>query len=189
MNHHGLGILVLVLALDICLVVGNDFDPTTVRLLACKFASVRDPHKVNCLYRSNIPSTQGVFDYTQLTSTMKSAAQNSGVILSDENLYIVDISLLHSDDSDLKTEQDYFSTNPEHGLVINYPLYGTPQDPSIYTTEEVIKQSKNLDWMQDDIESLLELIDRYLSDFSGRNLNILLHCQHGYVFSSMNCFF
>jgi hypothetical protein len=171
-------LLILVFSL---LVYANDFDPDTVRLLACKYASKTEPNKVNCAFRSNIPITDNQFDYSQVTSSLKSVAEHSGVILPDGDLYIIDISLLEPQDSNLAIERTYFAKNPDHGILINYPLYGATEDPSTYSQEDIVSMSATLNWMRDDVEALMDTIDHYLSDFSSdRNLNIIVHCQHGY---------
>jgi len=179
--------LVLSLALLVVAFVGfnaaNDFDPLTVRLLDYQNSpDARELYHMNALFRSNIPERNGEFVYDELIAAMQDAAmRDAKMILPMENFYIIDVSLLKSDDDHLTIEQTFWRQNRNLGELISVPIYGEDLNPADVSSREITVKSENLDWMDDDLPALVQQLHDLLMDFTQtRNTYIFVHCQHGH---------
>ncbi|KAK8794598.1 hypothetical protein WA158_001579 [Blastocystis sp. Blastoise] len=101
----------------LALCLADTFDHTHIRFLEATPAG-------NYLFRMGMPKfNDTAYAYEGIREWFPKVAAEHGVVL-PEDYYIIDISLLTSERSDVDLERTFFEAHPTLGRLINWPIHG-----------------------------------------------------------------
>ena len=177
--------LLLLLALCVLAVRAASYDPYFTRSLGVFYHPDETlTGRANLLFRSNVPEDEhGHFMYHELLEVVvDKARQDRKVMINADNVHLVVISLVEDTNAMLAVEDDYFARHPHRGEHINWPVFGQGEDPAGVATSRIQRQVTDLDWMNTDIEALVQLVQQKVNDFSSsKNVIVVIHDDAGYV--------
>lgn len=151
------------------------FDPKMLHVLDYK----KTEGKKVFLIRGNIPIIDEKFCYDLLKSSIKNIIVQAGLSITN-NFKIIDISFLSCslEEKELQIEKDWFLQNPETGIFIHRPIYGSSINPlAIEEPFHNLLANKNIDRLRELIYSLNEIM--YISLYPCQDTVIYIHCTAG----------
>ena len=139
------------------------------------------------LFRSNLPSKDGVFLWEDLTSLMAQRAKEANLtfpnVTAGEELEVYDINLLYPWETDkISIEEDFFYGNPDLGTFVSWPIFGSKVDINTLNDTERRDLIANYTQVQNDyLPERIPYIHRLVHpDFPPETPTAyLFHCAEG----------
>ena len=137
-----------------------------------------DCNKGLFLLRGNMPEKKGVFDLSDIKSSIKGFFESLKIPVSDD-FKIMDISFLNElfDREKIEMESSWFKAHPETGCFSLHSLYGAIEDPLTQTSAERIAKAKESDI--DGLKPLVAALHKYVSEGCEKDFVIYIHCAAG----------